>query len=199
MTADIMKPGFAEEMNLPPLASPLSVSVLNISSTVGLVFMGFLIDRYHISTVLLLSAITSTLCVFLIWGFATTESMLYLFAILFGLFAGGYTATWTGCATEVQKENPKAAIAVIMGTMAAGRGVGCVISGPVSEALLSLPRWHAQGVYGTRFGWLILFTGVSSLLGRFGLFGRWGLRTQKRCPKDVETRSVAGESEPLVQ
>ena len=125
--------------------------------------------------------------------------MLYLFAILFGLFAGGYAATWTGCATEVKKENPNAAIAVIMGTMAAGRGVGCVISGPVSEALPSLPRWHVQGVYGTRFGWLIVFIGVSSLLGRFGLFGRWGLQTQKRSPKDVETRSVAGESEPLVQ
>ena len=46
-----------------------------------------------------------------------------------------------------------------MGTMAAGRGVGCVISGPVIEALLSLPRWHVQGVYGTRFRWLIVLTG----------------------------------------
>ena len=119
-------------MNLSPLASPLSVSVLNISSTISLIFISFLIDYYHISTVLLLSAIASTLCVFLIWGFATTEPMLYIFAILFGLFAGGYTATWIGCATEVKKENPNAAVAVIMGTMAAGRGVGCVISGPVT-------------------------------------------------------------------
>lgn len=124
--------------------------------------------------------------------------MLYAFAILFGIFAGGYTASWTGCATEVKKENPDAVIAVIMGTMAAGRGIGCVISGPVSEALLELPKWHADGVYGTSFGWLILFTGVTSLLGRFGLFGKCGLRTQKGSKADVEARSEDREREPLV-
>ena len=78
MTADIcsLHPGFAKEMDLSPLASPLSVALLNISSTVGLVFLGFLIDRYPISTVLSLSAATSNLCVLLIWGFAAIESML---------------------------------------------------------------------------------------------------------------------------
>jgi MFS family permease len=186
-------------MGLSPLACTLSVSLLNIFSTVGLIFMGFLIDRYHVSTVLLISAITSTLCVFFLWGFATTDATLYAFAILFGIFAGGYTASWTGCATEVKKANPDAAIAVIMGTMAAGRGIGCVISGPVSEALLVLPKWHAEGVYRTKFGWLILFTGVTSLLGRFGLFGDYGLRSQEGNKLDMEARSEDSEREPLLQ
>ena len=186
-------------MKFSPIAAPLSISLLNISSTAGLLSMGFLIERCHISTFLLPWAITLTLCVFLIWGFTAAERMLYPFAILLGLLAGGYSSTWADCATEIKKENPSAAIAVLMGTIAAGKGGGCIVSEPVIETLLSLARWHAQRVYGTRFRWLFLFTGVSSLLGIFRLFGRWGLRTQKRSPKDVGTRSVPGECEPLVQ
>ena len=162
--------------------------------------MGFLVDRYHISNVLLLSAVVSTMCVFLFWGFATSDAVLYLFAILFGIFAGGYTAAWAGCAREVKKQHPGAEIAVIMGTTAAGRGVGCVVMGPISEVLLNLPRWHVAGAYGTKFGTLILFTGVTSLLGRFGLFGRCGLQSKKKGGEDgVEDANVAGERELLMR
>lgn len=186
-------------MGLSPLSSILSVSLFNISTTFGLIFMGALVDRYHISNVLLLSAITSTACVFLLWGFATNDMVLYLFAILFGVFAGGYTASWAGSATEVKKQNPDAEVAVIMGTMAAGRGIGCVMMGPVSEALLKVPRWRVEGVYGTKYGTLILFTGLASLLGRFGLFGRCGLQSKKGSPKDVEDRHGIEEREPLMR
>lgn len=154
--------------------------------------MGFLTDRYHISTVLAISAFTSALSVFLIWGFATTAPTLYAFSIAFGIFAGGYTASWTGCAIEVQKDSPDAAITVIMGTMAAGRGLGCVLSGPLSEYLLSLGTFEAVGAYGTRYGSLILFTGFTALLGRFGLFGRLGMRASKA---EKGGRGLAGENE----
>ncbi|KAL8785270.1 MAG: hypothetical protein Q9213_003474 [Squamulea squamosa] len=161
----IYLPSFAGTMpGLSPLSAVLSVSFLNISTTIGLILMGYLTDRYHVSNVLLLSAIVSSLSVFLIWSFATNDAVLYLFAITFGIFAGGYTASWAGAAGELRKQNPGAEVAVIMGTMAAGRGVGCFVMGPISEVLLRMPRWHVSGVYGTKFGTLILFTGFTSLL-----------------------------------
>ena len=86
-----------------------------------------------------------------------------------------------------------------MGIMAARRGIGCVISGPISEVLLILPKWHAEGFYGTQFGWLISFTGVTSLLGRFGLFGDFGLRSQEGNKLEMEARSEDSEREPLLQ
>ena len=155
--------------------------------------MGFLTDRYHISTVLAISAFTSAASVFLIWGFATTAQILYIFSIAFGIFAGGYTASWTSCAIEVQKGSPDAAITVIMGTMAAGRGFGCVLSGPLSEYLLGLGTFEAVGAYGTRYGSLILFTGFTALFGRFGLFGRLGMRAGKA--GEEGGRSLEGENE----
>ena len=76
----------------------------------------------------------------------------------------------------MQKGSPDVAITVIMGTMAAGRGFGCVLCGPLSEYLLSLGTFEGVGAYGTRYGNLILFTGFTALLGGFGLFGRLGMR-----------------------
>ena len=68
--------------------------------------------------------------------------------------------------------------AVIMGTMAAGRGFGCFAGGPISEAILKLPRLHGKGVWGTKYAWLVIFVGLTMLLGRFGLFGRFGTRAE---------------------
>ena len=67
-------------------------------------------------------------------------------------------------------------VAVVMGTMAAGRGFGCSISGPISEALFKLPRLHGKGVWGTEYAWLVIFVGLAVLLGRLGVFGRSGTR-----------------------
>ena len=116
--------------------------------------------------------------------------MLFTFSITFGIFAGGYVATWTGCALEVQKSTPNTDVASINGFMAAGRGFGCVLGGPISEALLSLGALEAKGAYGSKFGVLIILTGISSLMGRFGLFGRWGLQAGETEDKQEEHESL---------
>ena len=186
--------GFAKSVGLSDLSGILSVSLLNISSTAGLILTGILVDRYHISTVLLISAVSSTLSVFIFWGLALNQAMLYIFSITFGVFAGGYVATWTGCALEVQKSTSSTDVASINGFMAAGRGFGCVLGGPISEALLSLGTLEAKGAYGSKFGVLIILTGITSLMGRFGLFGRWGLQAG-----EIEDKPMSEEHESLIQ
>ena len=76
---------------------------------------------------------------------------------------------------EVKKRMPDSEIATMVGFMAAARGLGCVLMGPLSEYLLGFGGVHAGGAYGTKYGALIVFTGITVLLGRFGLFGRYGL------------------------
>ena len=143
--------------------------------------IGYLVDHIHISIVLLVSAVGAAMAVFLLWGIALSEPLMYVFCITYGIFAGGYAATWTGAATEVKRDNEKAEVAVVMGFLAAGRGLGCIFSGPISEAL-SENGWGvgtAKGAYGTGFGGIIIFTGVTALLGRFGLFGRLGFMSDR--------------------
>lgn len=160
-----------------------------------MIFTGFLIDRYHISTILLISSIGSALSVLFIWGFALSQPILFIFAFTYGVFAGGYASTWTGCASDIRKETGRGEIAVIVGTMAAGRGFGCVISGPVSERLLLSKAWLGvfPGVYGTKYGNLILFTGVAVLLGSIGSIGRlkrWALRRSENETRRKETQPL---------
>jgi MFS family permease len=68
---------------------------------------------------------------------------------------------------------------LLFGLLAGGRGLGNVLSGPLSAALLEA-KWapdHSEdiariGGYATEYGPLILFTGVSALLGGWGFWGR---------------------------
>ncbi|KAI0024301.1 MFS general substrate transporter [Xylariomycetidae sp. FL0641] len=57
---------------------------------------------------------------------------------------------------------------MVFGLLAAGRGVGNVVSGPLSESLVKgLPWQGSTGAYGygSGYGGLIVFTGVTALLG----------------------------------
>lgn len=162
-------------------------------STFGMIFTGFLIDQYHISTVLLISSISSAMSVLFIWGFAVSQPIVFIFAFFYGVFAGGYASTWTGCASDIRKETGRGEIAVIVGTMAVGRGFSCVIGGPVSEKLINSKQWSglSLGIYGSQYGSLILFTGVTVLLGSIGSIGRlkrWAFRRAEpeRRPNEIE-------------
>ena len=67
---------------------------------------------------------------------------------------------------EVRVRDPRADQTLIFGLLAAGRGIGCVISGPLSDVLLKSGNgWHATAAYGTGYGLLIIFTGITALLG----------------------------------
>lgn len=71
--------------------------------------------------------------------------------------------------------------------MAATRGVGAIVSGPMSEELLKfgLEGKALAGAYGSKYGVVILFTGVTAVLGGFGIIERvriWGMRDE-----DVES------------
>ena len=132
---------------------------------------------------------------FLFWGFATSLLVLYIFAFTYGMFAGGYTATWTGCVAEVKKQEPNAETAVVMGAFAAGRGIGCVMSGFICESLINLTGWHGKAAYGTKYAGLIIFTTFTMVFGGIGILGRGTMTTPG--PRDrVEGRHE--ENDPSI-
>lgn len=63
---------------------------------------------------------------------------------------------------------------MIFGLLAAGRGIGSVLSGPLSEALLQGKPWAGDASLGYRtgYGGLIVFTGFSAALGSVSWVGR---------------------------
>ena len=101
--------------------------------------------------------------------------MLYIFAILFGIFGGASFAVWPGCAAAIKNALPanSANTAFILASLLFGRGLGFVFSGPVSSQLLR-GGWKgdAKFAYGSDYGAVIVFTGVSALLGATAWLGR---------------------------
>ncbi|KAI9155025.1 MFS transporter asaE [Paramyrothecium foliicola] len=155
----------------------LTIIAVNIASTFGCVVMGFLIDRLHVTTCIMLSTLGTVISTFLLWGLATNLPVLYVFCIMYGFFAGAYTSTWPGImrqigATPSTSSDSAASTThfdpmMIFGILALSRGVGNMVSGPLSEALFMGMPWKGQafGGYGSGYGSLITFTGITAVVG----------------------------------
>jgi hypothetical protein len=167
-------PAFASSMGMSPLVGPISVALLNLASCGGFLLQGRLVDHYHVSWGILVSTIGSTIAVFGFWGCTTHEAMLYIFAILFGLFGLGYPGHWPGCAGDMRRTSPNVNTGLILSLLCAGKGVGTILAGPVSDAMLSVKLGKNAGLaYGSSYGLMIVFTGICVLLGGAGALPRF--------------------------
>lgn len=207
--------------------SSLCILVLNTSAVIGCIGIGWLIDRFHVTTCVLVSTIGATTGTFLLWGCASSNlPLLYVYCVSYGLSAGSYSTTWTGVMREISGKGededklnkaqppstessdpeddapmgttttaaaaaatPSAASSgathdtysegvdpvMVFALLAAGRGVGNVIAGPMSQALYGVRSWGGGELglaYGSGFGSLIAFTGVTALGSGICFLGR---------------------------
>lgn len=122
---------------------------------------------------MVLASVGSVISIFLIWGFSTSIAPLYVFSIIYGVFGGGFSSCWATMVKRVQKKDSRAEMGLVFGAFAAARGIGCIASGPLTSALLKGGKdWNAGAAYGTGYGLLIVFTGVTALLGGFPGIGK---------------------------
>ena len=140
-----------------------------------MLYQGILVDRFHISVAVAIATFGQIVAIFAFWGLTSSQAMLYVFALTWGLFGGGFSATWSGYAPALKRSNPTAHVdtGLVVALMAAGRGVGAVISGPLSEKLLDV-GWnsHAGFAYGSPYGVLIVFSGIAVAFGGTAGIGR---------------------------
>ncbi|WDK15583.1 major facilitator superfamily transporter [Colletotrichum graminicola] len=145
--------------------------LVNVASVFGCIVMGSLVDRFSAPSCLMLASAGATAGTFLAWGFSSNLGVLYVFCVVYGLFAGAYTSAWPGimkAVVEHERERERGVDpSMVFGMLAAGRGVGNVISGPLSEALIKGAPWKGEAGfgYGSGYGTLIVFTGVTALMG----------------------------------
>ena len=170
----IYLPTYARSAGLSPVAGTVLVALANAASVLGTILLGTCIDRFHVTTVILISTIGATLSVFFLWGFSITLPGLCIFSLVYGLFAGGYSTTNTGVVKVFRDQDHSADSGLILGSLGAGRGIGNVIAGPISAALIASDplRGKAELGYGTGYGILILFTGIATALGGISFLWR---------------------------
>lgn len=165
-------PSYAQAvLGADPMPAAAALLCVNIATGVGCISMGWLVDRLPAPSYLLIASLGATVGCLVLWGFAGSLPILYAFGAVYGLFAGAYSATWPGIMhTVVDREHRQGRGVdpmLVFGALAAGRGVGNMISGPLSGALMERSPWEGKAGfgYGSGYGVLIVFTGVTALLG----------------------------------
>lgn len=176
----IYLPSYAKAIGLSNQASSLTVSLVNAAAVVGVIAIGALVDRVHVTTAIMIASVGATAACLLVWGLSTTMVPLYIFAIMYGAFAGGYTAAWPGIAATIRERCrdeygvSRVDTGMVLALFAAGKGIGSVASGPLSERLLQADEWRGQvgGAYGTGYGSLVVWSGLTMFLGGISWFAR---------------------------
>ncbi|KAI1369312.1 major facilitator superfamily domain-containing protein [Xylaria arbuscula] len=179
-------PTYAREITqLSQTSATLLLTVFNVPGILASSLFGYLSDNRYFSlsatTVTAISALCSALAALLLWGLTSQGSLalLLLFSITFGFFAGGYSATWGGVINELESEAARCNEAVdpgmLYGLLNGARGIGYVGGGLLSVPLLKAGNDVSIGGFGysSTYGPLILFTGLSSVFGGWGILWRW--------------------------
>jgi MFS family permease len=162
---------YARTIGLSVLESSAIISVLNISGVPGVIVLSILCDHMSARSVIALSAAGSAVAIFLFWGLSSAAAslpLLMIFAIFYGFFAGGFTATFAAVAKETQSLAPEgsADIGSLFALISMARGIGNIACGPLSEALLQgqAQTMSAQVALKSFYSPLVIFTGVTAIL-----------------------------------
>ncbi|KAI1354066.1 major facilitator superfamily domain-containing protein [Xylaria sp. FL0043] len=179
-------PTYAREITrLSQTSATLLLTVFNVPGILASSLFGYLSDNRYLplsaTTVTAISALCSSLAALLLWGLTSRGSLalLLLFSGTFGFFAGGYSATWGGVINELESEaaywNEAVDAGMIYGLLNGARGIGYVSGGLASVPLLKAGTGVSIGEFGyaSTYGPLILFTGLSSVFGGWGILWRW--------------------------
>ena len=157
----IYLPVFATQLGLSKQTGALILAVGNIGMLFGDLAFGQLSDKVHVNILIFVSSGVSAVATFAMWGLADSGSssmgILIAFAFIFGCFAGGFIVLWARMGTLFGERDA----AMVYGTMCAGRGVGGILSGPVSQALLQVGTPAAlHGFRAGQYGSLVVFVGI---------------------------------------
>jgi MFS family permease len=157
-------------------SATLLLTLFNAPGIIACTFFGWLSDNKHFTlsatTVTFISAVSSALSALLFWGLTSKGSiaLLVLFSTTFGFFAGGYSSTWGSVLNALEAEaaahNEAVDTGMLYGLLNGARGIGYVSGGLVGVPLLKAGTVGSSSLgYGTSYGPLILFTGLSSVFG----------------------------------
>nr|XP_018263718.1 uncharacterized protein I303_03590 [Kwoniella dejecticola CBS 10117]OBR85876.1 hypothetical protein I303_03590 [Kwoniella dejecticola CBS 10117] len=162
-------PSYATALSLSPTIGTIAIALMNTARVPGQVFLGYLADKLGARKLIISMALASGISVFAGWGAAKDSGGLIGFSIAFGIFAGSYTALLSSFTKVLNHDDPHLP-AILYALFYLARGIGSIISGPISAALMNhTTLGNAKGGYGVQgFGVLILWTGAGMIMSGIG-------------------------------
>ncbi|KAJ7256829.1 major facilitator superfamily domain-containing protein [Mycena haematopus] len=132
----IYLPTFANDLDLSTPNSALTLAMLNAASVVGRLSMGYLSDKFNPWILALVTLFTTSVATFILWGVLSHSfGGLLAFGIAYGSIAGGWSSLWTGFVRPIANDDP-ALSTMLYGYLLLSRGIGNIVSTPISAKLL---------------------------------------------------------------
>ncbi|KZV70087.1 MFS general substrate transporter [Peniophora sp. CONT] len=94
-------PSYAASLGFSSLDGTLALAAFNLAVVFGLVLVGYYCDKGSYTTAMIVSSMLSAILAFVLWGFAHSLALMYVFAVLFGAISGGFSSTWLPAAAEL--------------------------------------------------------------------------------------------------
>jgi MFS family permease len=155
-------PSYASLIGLDTTKGALLLTLMSISQVVGQFTFGYISDKnVSVNALIAVSSTIAAIVTLSLWGLARSLVPLAFFAVVYGFFGAGYTAMWARMVTAVSDE-PSASQAMF-GLFCFGKGVGNILTGPISAGLLRLSvhsTGYGQGMYQA----IVIFSGVCLVL-----------------------------------
>lgn len=152
-------PSYASSLGLSSKSGALFLALMSIFQVGGQFVFGLLSDRkVPLDVLASVSTVVAATACFAIWRLAQSLPVLLIFAILYGFFGAGFTATWARMSMSVTED--EIAGPIVFSLLNFGKGVGNVLAGPIGGALLA----SGSGVMGAKaeaeYRWIVVFTGT---------------------------------------
>ncbi|KAI7957864.1 hypothetical protein MJO29_006081 [Puccinia striiformis f. sp. tritici] len=130
----IYMPSFATSMGK---SGALPLEFYSAASIPSQIIGGMASDFMDCSWILVISCLTSSISVFVMWGFCKDFVMFCVFSTIYGLFAPCYTSLWHRFAMIIAPKNPRSAS--IINFFLASRGIANIFTGPLCGLFLKTP------------------------------------------------------------
>ncbi|KIO32643.1 hypothetical protein M407DRAFT_241337 [Tulasnella calospora MUT 4182] len=161
----IYLPSFAHDLNLSTTSGTLALALMNATSVPGIIIIGGMSDMFDLRVPISVSTVGSALAILLVWGFTANLGPLLFFACLYGFFSSGFSVLWSRFIGVISTEDPRLH-SILMCLFVSSRGLGNVLSGPLSTGLMRHSPFDESVKYGygvKGYGSLILFAGLCML------------------------------------
>ncbi|EIW81214.1 MFS general substrate transporter [Coniophora puteana RWD-64-598 SS2] len=180
-------PTFASDLGLSSANASLMLALLNGSSVVGRIGLGYLSDRTDPWILAMITLSLASVSSFVLWGVLSNSlAGLLAFGIAYGSIAGGWSSLWTGFIKPIAKDDLTLSTS-LYGYLLFSRGLGNVLSTPISTSLSSgygsgSGQRHIKtgfDVAGGKFEKMIVYVGACFAGATLVVSTQWALRRMK--------------------
>lgn len=132
-------PSYASSIGLGDKSGALLLALMSISQVGGQFVFGLLSDRkVPLDVLATISTGMAAIACLAIWRLAESLPVLPVFAMIYGFFGAGFTATWATMSMSVTDDDT--AEPIVFSLLKFGKDIGNVLAGPIGGALIANGR-----------------------------------------------------------